>query len=247
MDLTGAFTFLFEDLHWPRKLGIGTALRLVPILNFSVTGYEVRTARRVAAGEMTPLPEWDDLGGLWLEGLWLSMARLTYGVVALLLVGLPFSGAGLSVFWALSDRSSNLPVGSILLLSSAALLLALLLGAGLSLLWPGIVALYVHDPRYRTCFRLGTVMGLLARYPSAYLTLWGVPLLLAIVIAAWLVPLLGLLNMIPCLGGLVSVALGVALTVALLLLSAHLEGQFVLEAGLQTPTPLPSTPVAELP
>jgi hypothetical protein len=246
MDVGRALTFLFEDLHWPRKLGLGVLLRLVPILNFSVTGYEVRTARRVAADEMTPLPEWDDLGGLWMEGLWLSMARVTYAVVAVLLVALPLSGAGLSVFWAFSDRSTNLPIGAILLLSSAAVLLALLLGAGLSLLWPGVVALYVHDPRYRTCFRLGAVLGLLARFPSAYLTLWGIPILLAVGVAAVLLPLLGLFNLIPCLGGLVSLGLGVASTVALLLLSAHLEGQFVFQTGLLTPA-RDSAPAAERP
>jgi hypothetical protein len=52
--------------------------------------------------------------------------------------------------------------------------------------------------------------------------------------------------MIPCLGGLLSLALGVAMMVALQLLSAHLEGQFVFQTGLETPA-RDSTPVGELP
>lgn len=242
MDLRRPFAFLAEDPESPRKIGLASLLYLVPVLGFAVTGYQVRLASRVASSEPHPLPELDDVAGLWREGLWLRLAGLTYQAAIGSIVALPLLGAALSIYWTRTDPQSSLPLASILLLTEAAVLLATLLGTGLSLLWPGIVALYVHEPSYRTCFQLGQVVRLMALYPSAYLTLWGIPVLLAIAAAAVLLPLLALLAMIPCLGATASLVLGVAAAVAILLISAHLEGQFVYLAGLEKH---PQTPAFE--
>jgi Protein of unknown function (DUF4013) len=43
-----------------------------------IAGYAVRLVRRSARGEPYPLPEWDDLGGMFMEGLWAIGAYLAY-------------------------------------------------------------------------------------------------------------------------------------------------------------------------
>ncbi len=57
MKIGEAFSFQFEDIQWPTKLGIGALISLVPILNFAVVGYEVGIVRNVAAGVQEPLPQ----------------------------------------------------------------------------------------------------------------------------------------------------------------------------------------------
>ena len=49
-------------------------------------GYFSRTLRNVVAGEPRPMPEWDDLGGIFNEGLRLTAVYLLYtlGIVAVL-------------------------------------------------------------------------------------------------------------------------------------------------------------------
>jgi hypothetical protein len=88
VDFGRSFTFVTEDPEWIKKVLIGGLFTLacgflvgIPF----VLGYFSRTLRNVAAGEARPMPEWDDLGGIFSEGLRLTAVYLLYvlGVVAL--------------------------------------------------------------------------------------------------------------------------------------------------------------------
>ena len=84
IDFGRAFTFVREDPEWLTKLLIGGVFTLACSLLVGVPfvlGYFSRTLRNVTAGAARPLPDWDDLGGLFNEGL-----RLT-GVYLLHLLG----------------------------------------------------------------------------------------------------------------------------------------------------------------
>jgi Protein of unknown function (DUF4013) len=105
IDFGRAFGFAFKDPDWIKKIVIGGAFVLLTVLivgGFFVAGYWVRLLRRVVAGEERPLPEWDDLGGIFGDGVKLVGAYLVYLfglVVAVMtlgcvagLVGLGFGG-----------------------------------------------------------------------------------------------------------------------------------------------------------
>ena len=47
-----------------------------------MTGYFVRLVRNVARGDERPLPEWDDLGGIFSDGLRAVAVYLAYFVAA---------------------------------------------------------------------------------------------------------------------------------------------------------------------
>lgn len=88
VDFGRCFRFVTEDPDWVKKLLIGGAFTLlsgVIVGLFFVAGYWVRFLRRVAAGDPRPLPEWDDLGGIFSDGLKLVGAYFSYvlGMVAL--------------------------------------------------------------------------------------------------------------------------------------------------------------------
>jgi hypothetical protein len=89
VDFGRSFTFVTEDPEWVKKVLIGGAFTLACVLLVGVPfvlGYFSRTLRNVVAGEARPLPDWEDLGGIFNEGLRLTAVYLLYtlGVVAIL-------------------------------------------------------------------------------------------------------------------------------------------------------------------
>jgi hypothetical protein len=72
IDLARGFRFVTEDPDWIKKVLIGGVFMLLVGLLVGavfVAGYGLRLLRRTARGEPRPLPEWDDLGGLFSDGL----------------------------------------------------------------------------------------------------------------------------------------------------------------------------------
>jgi hypothetical protein len=89
VDFGRSFTFVGEDPDWLKKVLVGGAFTLACALLVGVPfvlGYFSRTLRNVVAGEPRPMPEWDDLGGIFNEGLRLTAVYLLYalGIVVVL-------------------------------------------------------------------------------------------------------------------------------------------------------------------
>ena len=81
LDFGRCFTFITEDPDWLTKVlagGLFTLLSVVLVGIPFLLGYWGRTLRNVAAGQPRPLPEWDDLGGIFSDGLRLLGVYLVY-------------------------------------------------------------------------------------------------------------------------------------------------------------------------
>ncbi len=90
IDFARAFTFVPEDPGWIRKILIGGAFTLACsiLIGFPfVFGYSSRTFRNVAAGAVRPLPEWDDLSGIFEEGLRLTLAYFAHTLAVVAVFG----------------------------------------------------------------------------------------------------------------------------------------------------------------
>jgi hypothetical protein len=116
IDFGRCFTFLTEDPAWLTKILVGGLFALLTTVLVGVPfvlGYWARTLKNVAAGKQHPLPEWDDLGGIFSDGLRLMGVYLVYAIgltVALALIGgvlvVPFIALGAS--GALDDDAGGL-------------------------------------------------------------------------------------------------------------------------------------------
>jgi hypothetical protein len=109
IDFGKCFSFFFEDPDWIKKVLIGGLFVLLcPLIVgiFFVAGYWVRLLKRTAAGEPRPLPEWDDLGGIFQDGLRLVGIYLIYAVGAGLLIGIP-AGGGLLLLVGLGSAAGR--------------------------------------------------------------------------------------------------------------------------------------------
>lgn len=134
VDFGRCFTFLTEDPEWVKKVLIGGAFALACSLLVGipfVLGYFARTLQRAAAGEARPLPDWDDLGGIFSDGLRLTAVYLLHtlavlaGVAALGCVAalplLALSGAGASDVLGLLGGFGIVAAYGVLMVGSLAL------------------------------------------------------------------------------------------------------------------------------
>ncbi len=110
LDPTRTLRFFFEDPDWVKKALVGGLFCLLAFFlvgSFFLAGYMLRTIQRVARSEQRPLPEWDDLGGLFGDGLRAVGVYLAH-VLPVVLVPLFVFGASALVFGgtaALAERS----------------------------------------------------------------------------------------------------------------------------------------------
>ena len=103
IDFGRSFTFVGEDPEWLKKVLIGGAFMLACTILVGlpfVLGYFSRTLRNVAAGTSPALPEWDDLGSIFEEGLRLTAVYLACTLGVLVVLGVFAAGLLLPVFLA---------------------------------------------------------------------------------------------------------------------------------------------------
>ena len=94
MDVGSAFTFMFDDEAWVKKLAIGggiiiSGLIFLPILIglallLVINGYILLTLKNVRDGRSIPLPEWSDFGDLFSKGLMVFAIWFVYHLPALI-------------------------------------------------------------------------------------------------------------------------------------------------------------------
>lgn len=156
-DFGRAFTFVKEDPDAVKKILIGGAFALLSMLfvgAFFLMGYLSRLIQRVARGEALPLPEWDDFGGLFVEGAKLVGAYLIYTVALYLILGCPF-GMMMIAFGAASGRRGSGGLEALAALSGIALYGALLLGGLiLALYLPSALARLALTGEFRAAFQV---------------------------------------------------------------------------------------------
>ncbi len=229
VDLQKPFYYQFDDTQWLTKLGVGALISLVPILNFAVAGYAVQIVRNVAASAPEPLPNWDDLGAKFRDGLLLALAALVYAIPILVFLCLPLS---LFVASGIISTDNNLKelATSLLAVGGVALLcffgLLLLYALFLSLIRPIIMVIFSRDRTLASCFRFGEIMKILSTYPGPFFTVWGVIVLAGLAVSIMVSFVALVIGWIPLIGWLVATVLPLVATMYLVTGDAHLLGQF---------------------
>ncbi len=229
MKISEAFSFQFEDIQWPTKLGIGALISLVPILNFAVVGYEVAIVRNVAAGVREPLPQWDDFGTKWYDGLLLTLAGLVYSIPVFLALGLVL--AVLLASGALSQNGTaaapvrGLAAANVLVLACF-LVFLVLYSLLLSLIQPIILVLFSKEGTFASCFRFREITRVVNRQPGPFFTTWAVIILAGLAIGL----VVGFINVvigwIPCIGWTIGALMAFGTAMYLLTVDGYIYGQF---------------------
>jgi hypothetical protein len=176
MDLGQAFRFFFEDPDWVKKILIGGVFMLLsPLIigGIFVAGYGVHVLRRVMRGEPRPLPEWEQLGvffsdGLRAFGLYL-LHLVAVGIVPAALgcvIGL--MGGGLASLAHSSRGASDAAGGLIALLIVALYAVTFLLMMILALYFPAAFTRFAVLDRFAAGFEVAENIAFIRRNLGPY-------------------------------------------------------------------------------
>ncbi len=177
MDIGRAFSFPFQDPRWVTKILIAAAMVVIPIFGWLVLyGYGMRITRQVAAGTDIPLPEWEDFGGLFVDGLKLFAVTFIWSLPAALIGGIAGSGG-----------DGNLAGGC----------LSSLISLSIGFVLPVAIARVATTGSFAAGLDVGAVIALVQRNVSDYL------LVFVVVVAAGIIAVLGLVAV--CIGVLFTI------------------------------------------
>lgn len=239
MNLGKAFSYPFEDKSWTTKLGLAVVITIVPILNFATAGYVIEIMRRLLRGDSEPLPDWTDLGRKFMDGLMVFLAGLVYSLPILILLCLPL---GLMLIPAvLAGNANTQNMGQMLSTAGGVAMaclgcLAVLYGLALSIVFPCAYLKYARQGTFGAFFQLREIFAMIGKDVGAFFTAWGIYLATTIGVSLVAGAVAGLLGWIPCVGQLVATVVGLGGSIYVVLVFAHLFGQFGLAISGEAPT-----------
>ncbi len=228
MDVSTAVTFVRDDERWLGKLVIAAVLiffsfLLIPIP--FVAGYSLAVSRNVMNGDPEPLPEWDNWGKLFMDGLYVIIAQFVY-TLPFWLIACVGSIATIG-FGSLSEISDEAATAGIVTTFGVAGCLVLIFWIALIFITPAIYIQYVRTDDFGACFRFGEVFGIARDYLGDILITVAFALVASIVIGI----ITSVLQFIACIGWLLALVVwalaGPWLTVSI----GHLYGQIAAKMG----------------
>jgi len=176
VDFGKALGFVFEDPDWLKKMLLGGLCALLSVMfigTFLIGGYFLRLVRRAARGEARPLPEWEDWGGLLVEGLLAFGVYLAHMLAVMLplfvaggcLLGLAAAGAGGG-----EDRHGAEVFGAMAGLGIVALYgVLIVLSMALGLYMPAVLARLAILRRFGVVMEVRENFGFIKRNLGEYL------------------------------------------------------------------------------
>jgi len=149
MDIGKSFTYVFDDEKWITKVLVGGLFILasgflvgIPFL----VGYMLQTMRNVRQGVEKPLPEWDNLGEKFREGLILALVYIVWAIPIWILAVIAVIAGALSG----SGSDAAVAVGSTLSICISCLIG--LWGIVIAVLTPALFIRFAEKPEFKTGF-----------------------------------------------------------------------------------------------
>ena len=205
MDFGLAFSYVFQDEDWVKKLAVASVLCLTGIGIIPVLGWGLEVIRRVIKEEPEPLPDWSEFGQYIVKGLLIVLVGFIYSL-PIIVLGSCNAGAGT----LLGNTGEDFATPVIWILTSCLSCLYIIYGLGISLILPAALGNYAASGEFGSVFKLGEIFKIvkdnLGNYGLVFLGM-----LLSYIIA----PL-----------GTVACVIGIAVTTAYaILFNSHLMGQ----------------------
>ena len=211
MDIGKAFTYIFDDEEWFKKLALGGLITIIPILNFAALGYLIEVMKNVRDNNERPLPDWGEgLGQFFMSGVMVVVGLLVYSLPAIIVACI--FGVLSAILGSAMENSNGDAAGMVFGLASICFFGVIFILALLPyILMPAGMVSYAETGQLNAMFKFGELIEFIKKNTSGYL----VVLLLSWVAFAFLAPL-----------GIIACVVGVFLTQWwAYLIFGHLTGQ----------------------
>ncbi len=222
MDVAKAFTFVTEDERWMGKIGIGAAVSLASFLIVPIpllVGYLVGITRNVKDGVERPLPEWDDFGQLFMDGLSVIVGQIVYTLPFWVIMCIALvASVGLG---GLADVNEDVMAAGFLATWGLVICLSLVFAVALFFLSPAIVIQYVNTNELGAMFRFGEVVAIARENVGDIVIAALASFVASLVISV----VLGMFSAIPFIGWCGGPIIGIVVGPYLTAVTGHLYGQ----------------------
>jgi len=225
----------FKEPQWPTRAALGGVWYMVPFLGFVVQGYSLDYMRWVAHGRELPLPDWSQFGRYWIRGLLVGVGSLIYALpgIILFMVGIfPVIAA------AVSENEMVLlgGFGSMCFIYALATIYLI----AISVFIGAAIANYAMSESFSAFFAVSDIWNMIKNNASQYFTAWGMTLVFGIAAGTLVGTVTGILSILPFVGTLAGMFVGGFIGYLVVVMSAHLYGQYCAEAyGMAGLAPLP--------
>ena len=222
MDVNKAFRFMFDDKQWISKLLIGAVMSVLSFLiipAFILQGYLVKIVRQVMDGNDSELPEWMDYGKLVRDGFFVTIGQLIWAlpfILLMLIVGLVTGGLG-SVVDSSGDMVAAATTGAGLLMACLVLLTVI----AFLFLTPALLIQYARADEFGAPFRFSAIFDIIRDHMADIL----IAFLVAVVAVLAISVVSGIVAIVPCLGWIAAVLIGLAMGPYIQFVTGHLYGQ----------------------
>jgi len=205
MDFGLAFSYVFEDEDWVKKLAVASVLCLTVIGIIPVLGWGLEVIRRVIKNDPEPLPNWSEFGQYLVKGFLVAVVIFIY-FLPITLLGSCNAGAGT----LLSNTGEDFAAPVVWILTMCLSCVYVLYGVGVSLFIPAALGNYANSGEFGSVFKLGEIFRIVRNNLGNYGLVF-----LGMLLSYIIVPL-----------GVIACVIGVFVTTAYaILFNSHLMGQ----------------------
>ena len=163
MDFGKAFSFVFEDEDWIKKIGVGALLSLTVIGLIPVLGWALEITKRVINKDAEVLPDWSDFGGYITRGFLTFVVVFVYTLPITVLSG---CGTGLT---ALTDSYGEDALTTIAWVVTACFTcLTFVYSIAVYLILPAAVANYAATDEFGAAFKFGEIFKMVKENLGTY-------------------------------------------------------------------------------
>jgi hypothetical protein len=187
MDIGSSFTYMFQDKDWIKKILIGGVVGFIPIVNFAAIGYMVQIIRNVRDGQTLPLPEWDEFGKYFVDGLWIFLIFLVWAIPIIVVACL--SGIGTAAVGDSGDLQ-----GAYGVVSACFSCLMVLWGFVIAAASPAIMIRFAESGQFNAGFQFGEIFSFISANLGNYII---------VIILVWVAGLIASLGVILCVIGVI--------------------------------------------
>jgi len=199
MDIGSAFTYVFDDEEWIKKLAIGGALVLVAMITLPIlvgivilfipVGYMFQVLKNVRDENPNPLPEWTDFGNLLKVGFFVSLIGIIYNIpVYLFACAAPIVQLLPDMAQMDSDAASAIAFVAICL-NCFQMILSLLI----AFILPAAIIKYAQADSFGDAFKFGEIFSFISGNIGDYIIA---------VLLSWVASLIGFFGIILCFIGM---------------------------------------------
>jgi hypothetical protein len=191
MDIGKAFSFVFDDEQWLTSILIAGLLALIPLVGqILIIGYLLETARRLAAGNPRPLPQWDNFGEKFNLGLIGFGIAIVYAV-PIIVISLLFACVPL---FAASAGDAG---GIIALLTLCLVPLIILVALVIQPLMLAGIARYLQTNSFSEAINFSAVIAMVRADLGGWVVLWLLQILCSFVAGAGGIIFIGIIFTLP--------------------------------------------------